>query len=161
VEVGTPLANLPDVDGLGETVTTPEFTSYNRFIYLRRETVARGEFTRYNRFVIEAKLSKLQRWILLRALRGDKHRLEKVRIMADYFGLPLRHKNTIGSGWILVVDRQAIEKLAYNKAAFSMNRSLRRLEERDLIKVVSYLTAPAIALTVKGVSVAKEFLGED
>ena len=80
----------------------------------------------------QAKLSKLQRWILREALTCGQ--LEKVRIMADYFSLPTREfSSRYRREPIWIVDRRNVDRKQYANAAISMNRSLKRLKERGLI----------------------------
>ena len=91
---------------------------------------------------METKLSKLQRWILTRCepreiwLReGNKGRgigPDRVRILSDYLGLPVRARHRVFDHY-LVVDRQTIDRKLYAKPAVSMNRALRRLKGRGLI----------------------------
>jgi hypothetical protein len=99
----------------------------------------------------QAKLSKLQRWILREALTCGQ--LEKVRIMADYFSLPTREYASHRHGDpIAIVDRRNVDRKQYANAAISMNRSLKRLKERGLIKEHYEHYNSIIVLTKSGVT---------
>ena len=116
-------------------------------------TVTTGKFDSCYRFFMktQTKLSKLQRWVLREALTCGQ--LEKVRIMADYFSLPTREFSShYRREPIWIVDRRNVDRKQYANAAISMNRSLKRLKERGLIKEHYEHYNSIIVLTKSGVT---------
>jgi len=114
----------------------------------------------------EQKLSALQRWILIKAYseivesgsnEPKKYRrtgylppvhLLRIKVLRDYFNIPLRtQKNDYGHKW-LVIDNATAGPEKANAARTSLSRSLRRLKERGLI-------SDSIRLTHRGIDIAK------
>jgi hypothetical protein len=114
----------------------------------------------------EQKLSALQRWILVKAYseiveagsnEPKKYRrtgylppvhLLRIKVLRDYFNIPLRtQKNDYGHKW-LVIDNATAGAEKANAARTSLSRSLRRLKERGLI-------SDSIRLTLRGIDIAK------
>jgi hypothetical protein len=114
----------------------------------------------------EQKLSALQRWILIKAYseiveagsnEPKKYRrtgylppvhLLRIKVLRDYFNIPLRtQKNDYGHKW-LVIDNATAGSEKANAARTSLSRSLRRLKERGLI-------SDSIRLTLRGIDIAK------
>jgi hypothetical protein len=118
-------------------------------------TVTTHKFAHCYRFSMpQSKLSKLQRWILTETLKCGE--LPKVRVMANYFSLPTREvRSHYHSDLIPVVDRQSLDAKRYANAAYAMNRSLKRLEERGLIKLRYQHYSSVITLTASGVTNAQ------
>jgi hypothetical protein len=115
----------------------------------------------------EHKLSALQRWILVKAYaeivesgtnEPKKYRrigylppvhLLRIKVLRDYFDIPLRTKrNDYRHKW-LVIDNATAGPEKANAARTSLSRSLRRLKERGLI-------SDSIRLTFRGIQIAKE-----
>jgi hypothetical protein len=115
----------------------------------------------------EHKLSALQRWILIKAYaeivesgsnEPKKYRrsgylppvhLLRIKVLRDYFDIPLRtQRNDYGHKW-LVIDNATAGPDKANAARTSLSRSLRRLKERGLI-------SDSIRLTLRGIDLAKE-----
>jgi hypothetical protein len=115
----------------------------------------------------EHKLSALQRWILIKAYaeivasgtnEPKKYRrtgylppvhLLRIKVLRDYFNIPLRtQKNDYGHKW-LVIDGATAGPERANAARTSLSRSLKRLKERGLI-------SDSIRLTLRGIQIAKE-----
>ena len=118
-------------------------------------------------FHSEHKLSALQRCILVKAYaeiiesgtnEPKKYRrtgylppvhLLRIKVLRDYFNIPLRtQKNDYGHKW-LVIDNATAGAEKANAARTSLSRSLRRLKERGLI-------SDSIRLTLRGIQIAKE-----
>jgi hypothetical protein len=119
----------------------------------------------------EAKLSRLQRWILVTAYqeilkagtdqptkkkvgpwilsRSTKVHLLRVEVFRDYFKLPVRERSVWKSGSPLVLDGSTDLKKA-NAARSSLSRAMRRLRDRGQV------TDDDITLTERGIAVAKE-----
>jgi hypothetical protein len=114
----------------------------------------------------EHKLSALQRWILVKAYaeivesgtnEPKKYRrtgylppvhLLRIKVLRDYFNIPLRtQKNDYGHKW-LVIDNATAGAEKANAARTSLSRSLRRLKERGLI-------SDSIRLTLRGIDIAQ------
>jgi hypothetical protein len=117
------------------------------------------------------KLSALQRWILIKAYseiveagsnEPKKYRrtgylppvhLLRIKVLRDYFNIPLRtQKNDYGHKW-LVIDNATAGSEKANAARTSLSRSLRRLKERGLI-------SDSIRLTLRGIAIAKVLSGK-
>jgi hypothetical protein len=115
----------------------------------------------------EQKLSALQRWIMIQAYaeivesgsdEPKKYRrtgylppvhLLRIKVLRDYFHIPLRtQRNDYGHKW-LVIDSAAAGLEKANAARTSLSRSLRRLKERGLI-------SDSIRLTRRGIEIAQE-----
>jgi hypothetical protein len=115
----------------------------------------------------QQKLSALQRWILIKAYaeiieagsnEPKKYRrtgylppvhLLRIKVLRDYFDIPLRTKrNDYRHKW-LVIDNATAGPEKASAARTSLSRSLRRLKERGLI-------SDSIRLTRRGIEIAKE-----
>jgi hypothetical protein len=115
----------------------------------------------------QQKLSALQRWILIKAYaeiiesgsnEPKKYRrtgylppvhLLRIKVLRDYFDIPLRTKrNDYRHKW-LVIDNATAGPQKASAARTSLSRSLRRLKERGLI-------SDSIRLTRRGIQIAKE-----
>jgi hypothetical protein len=112
------------------------------------------------------KLSALQRWIMIQAYaeivesgsdEPKKYRrtgylppvhLLRIKVLRDYFHIPLRtQRSDYGHKW-LVIDNATAGLEKANAARTSLSRSLRRLKERGLI-------SDSIRLTLRGIEVAQ------
>jgi hypothetical protein len=115
----------------------------------------------------EQKLSALQRWIMIQAYaeivesgsdEPKKYRrtgflppvhLLRIKVLRDYFHIPLRtQRNDYGHKW-LVIDNATAGLEKASAARTSLSRSLRRLKERGLI-------SDSIRLTRRGIEIAQE-----
>jgi hypothetical protein len=76
--------------------------------------------------------------------------------MADYFSLPTREFSShYRCEPIWIVDRRNVERKQYANAAISMNRSLKRLKERGLIKERYEHYNSLIVLTDSGITTTR------
>jgi hypothetical protein len=115
----------------------------------------------------QQKLSALQRWILIKAYAviiesGSNEPKEyrrtgylppvhllRIKVLRDYFDIPLRTKrNDYRHKW-LVIDNATAGPEKANAARTSLSRSLRRLKKRGLI-------SDSIRLTRRGIEIARE-----
>ena len=123
---------------------------------------------------MEAKLSKLQRWILVAAYQKVEHlepltpyglyweKREEVKykntltrheILMGYFKLPDRKPRS----WphARIIDRKAVGYATFNKANASMTRALRRLVQRGLLQDGNRYSG-RIQLEYEGINLARE-----